>query len=97
MEGYDGMVIMNSNGDLTEIAEIKNMSAQIIELPSNGLGSFFCFVVDAPRNLKLWISEELDRDMISKLRVGDVIKYSAEQDDDGDMLITELEVSLYGA
>lgn len=69
---------------------IENMAAEITRVAV----SAFWFEVDSPKDTKIWPSEDLDRQMVESLRVGDLIVYSAECDDEGDLIMTKLKIKM---
>lgn len=71
--------------------KIKDCEAMVV-MCSNGGDEFFGFTVDNPHYTRLWVSDEVDPQLVKKIEKGMTIKYSADEDDEGDMLITELEI-----
>lgn len=74
--------------DLDILRAVENMEAEITRVAVTS----FWFEVDAPANTRLWPSDELNREVVERLRVGSIIVYSAECDEDGDMIITRLRI-----
>lgn len=70
---------------------IEDQLATVLGLLNRENG-YYCFMVDRPYCMKLWASDELDSEIVKQLFEGSRILYSAELDDEGDMVMDKLEV-----
>lgn len=89
------------NGYIVSVNDIETTILRTILRPYANESSpdqFFCFVVDVedlsePNGLmKLWVSDELEKSKIERLSINSHIRFSAERDEDGDMIITKLRI-----
>lgn len=84
-ESYEE-IWLNSSGEVTAVF---NIEAAVKKVSNNG---YFSFILDIPSDLRVWASDDLDRSLIEKISVGNRIIYSAELDDDDDMVMTDVKM-----
>lgn len=77
------------------IVALTDIEATVLRQSSNG---DYCFTVDIEDksephgHMRLWVSDDLDQKLIEKIRDQSHIRFSAQRDDDGDMIVTNLKV-----
>lgn len=80
------------NGYITSVTDIETT---VLHQSSNGE---YCYTVDVDDRsephgkMRLWCSDDLDKYIIERIRDNSHIRFSAERDEDGDMVITKLQV-----
>lgn len=79
------------------IESVRDFETTVVRLSVNGnTDGYVCFIIELKEqdgnDMRLWASDELDPELIAKINDNSQIVFSAERDEDGDMVMTECKV-----